>query len=149
MFDLVKKRKRLTIPEAQYFIFQLINSLCYLHNRNIIHREYHISYSALKWEICSLMKIMFLNYLILDWQPRFSLQVIKNIQSVEHLTILLHRLSVIVWVLGILDIHMNQIFGVQELFYTFSWLEKLHLNKYDKKKHLKKLLKDSLHFQIS
>jgi serine/threonine protein kinase len=40
MFDLIKKRKRLTIPETQYFIYQLIDGLCYLHNKQIIHREY-------------------------------------------------------------------------------------------------------------
>ena len=33
MFELIKRRKRLTIPETQYFIFQLIAALCYLHNR--------------------------------------------------------------------------------------------------------------------
>lgn len=40
MFDLIKKRKRLTIPETQYFLYQLIDGLCYLHNKQIIHREY-------------------------------------------------------------------------------------------------------------
>jgi len=39
MFDLIKKRKRLTIQETQYFIYQLVDGLCYLHNRQVIHRE--------------------------------------------------------------------------------------------------------------
>jgi serine/threonine protein kinase len=39
MFDLIKKRKKLTIAETQYFIYQLIDGLCYLHNKQIIHRE--------------------------------------------------------------------------------------------------------------
>jgi serine/threonine protein kinase len=40
MFELIKKRKRLTIPETQYFLYQLVDALCYLHNRQVIHREY-------------------------------------------------------------------------------------------------------------
>jgi serine/threonine protein kinase len=44
MFDLIKKRKRLTIPETQYFLYQLIDGLCYLHNKQIIHREYSPTY---------------------------------------------------------------------------------------------------------
>jgi serine/threonine protein kinase len=33
MFELIKRRKKLTIPETQFFIYQLIESLCYLHSR--------------------------------------------------------------------------------------------------------------------
>lgn len=36
---MLKRRKKLTIPETQYYIYQLIDSLCYLHNRQIIHRD--------------------------------------------------------------------------------------------------------------
>ena len=48
MFDLIKKRKRLTIPQTQYFIYQLIDGLCYLHNKQIIHREYFLKLLSIK-----------------------------------------------------------------------------------------------------
>lgn len=37
--DLLKKRKRLTEFEVQYFIFQLVEGLTYIHQSKIIHRE--------------------------------------------------------------------------------------------------------------
>lgn len=39
MFEMIKRRKKLTIAETQYYIYQLIDSLCYLHNRQIMHRD--------------------------------------------------------------------------------------------------------------
>lgn len=48
MFDLIKRRKRLTIPETQYFILQLIHALSYLHTKQIIHREYLFSLFSVK-----------------------------------------------------------------------------------------------------
>lgn len=46
MFELIKKRKRLTVPETQYYIYQLVDALCYLHNRQVIHREYAPPHAA-------------------------------------------------------------------------------------------------------
>lgn len=40
--DILKKRKRLTEYEAQYFISQLVDGLIYLHSCKVIHREYLI-----------------------------------------------------------------------------------------------------------
>lgn len=37
--ELLKKRKRLTEPEVKYFLFQLLESVRYLHGKNIIHRD--------------------------------------------------------------------------------------------------------------
>lgn len=39
MFELIRERKKLTIPEVQYYIYQLIQSLSYLHHKMIIHRD--------------------------------------------------------------------------------------------------------------
>lgn len=39
MFEMIRRRKKLTIPETQFFIYQLIDALCYLHNREMIHRD--------------------------------------------------------------------------------------------------------------
>ncbi len=33
MFEMIRRRKKLTIPETQFYIYQLIDALCYLHNR--------------------------------------------------------------------------------------------------------------------
>jgi serine/threonine protein kinase len=52
MFELIKKRKKLTIPETQYFVYQLVDALCYLHNRQVIHREYITPHKASSWATC-------------------------------------------------------------------------------------------------
>lgn len=33
MFEMLRRRKKLTIPETQFFILQLIDALVYLHAR--------------------------------------------------------------------------------------------------------------------
>jgi polo-like kinase 1 len=38
--ELIKRRKRLTEMEAQYYISQIISALKYLHQNKVIHREY-------------------------------------------------------------------------------------------------------------
>ena len=85
MFDLIRKRKNLTTPETQYFIYQLIDSLCYLHNKQIVHREYYRSYSASSWEIFWSMIRWSWSWLILDWLP--SLTSVVNGKSVLYLFI--------------------------------------------------------------
>jgi len=37
--ELLKRRKRLTEPEVKYFLFQLLDSVRYMHRKNIIHRD--------------------------------------------------------------------------------------------------------------
>jgi len=37
--QLVKRRKRLTEPEVQYYMLQLLAAMRYMHGRNIIHRD--------------------------------------------------------------------------------------------------------------
>lgn len=37
--EMIKRRKRLTEPEAAYFIAQLIKATRYMHNENVIHRD--------------------------------------------------------------------------------------------------------------
>jgi polo-like kinase 1 len=39
MYELIRKRKKLTVPEVQYYIFQLVQALSYLHNSMVIHRD--------------------------------------------------------------------------------------------------------------
>ena len=39
LYELLKRRKRLTELETQYYVYQLIKSLQYLHNLKIIHRD--------------------------------------------------------------------------------------------------------------
>ena len=39
MMELVKKRKRLSEPEARYYTLQMIDALRYLHRHNVIHRD--------------------------------------------------------------------------------------------------------------
>ena len=39
LYDLLKRRKRLTELETQYYVYQLIKALQYLHNLKIIHRD--------------------------------------------------------------------------------------------------------------
>jgi len=39
LYELLKRRKRLTELEAQYYIYQLVKALQYLHNLKIIHRD--------------------------------------------------------------------------------------------------------------
>ncbi len=41
--ELIKRRKRLTEMEVQYYLAQIVSSLIYLHQNKVIHREY-ISY---------------------------------------------------------------------------------------------------------
>lgn len=48
MFEMLKRRKKLTVPETQYYIYQLIDALCYLHNHQIVHREYFLFLSSVK-----------------------------------------------------------------------------------------------------
>lgn len=38
--ELIKRRKRLTEVEAQYYLWQIVSSLMYLHQNKVIHREY-------------------------------------------------------------------------------------------------------------
>lgn len=37
--DIVKRRKRLTEPEAKYYISQLVKATIHMHNSKIIHRD--------------------------------------------------------------------------------------------------------------
>lgn len=37
--QLVKRRKRLTEPEVQYYMLQLLAGVQYLHNHHVIHRD--------------------------------------------------------------------------------------------------------------
>lgn len=37
--DLLKRRKRLTELEVQYYILQLVAAMKYMHNHRVIHRE--------------------------------------------------------------------------------------------------------------
>ena len=37
--ELVKRRKRLTEPEVQYYMLQIVESLEYLHSIGVIHRD--------------------------------------------------------------------------------------------------------------
>ena len=37
--DFVKKRKRLTEPEAQFYMMQLLDGMVYMHGKNVIHRD--------------------------------------------------------------------------------------------------------------
>eukprot|EP01052_Picozoa_sp_SAG31_P036399 SAG31_NODE_4537_length_3156_cov_1.780831_2_plen_156_part_00 len=39
MMDLVKRRKRLTEPETQYYMSQLLDGMMYMHKENVIHRD--------------------------------------------------------------------------------------------------------------
>lgn len=39
MMDLVKRRKRLTEPETQYYMDQLLAGMMYMHKENVIHRD--------------------------------------------------------------------------------------------------------------
>ena len=39
MYELIRKRKKLTVPEVQYYVYQLLQALSYLHNPMIIHRD--------------------------------------------------------------------------------------------------------------
>lgn len=39
MYELIRKRKKLTVPEVQYYIYQLVQALSYLHKSLIIHRD--------------------------------------------------------------------------------------------------------------
>jgi len=36
---MVKKRKKLTIKEARYFMLQIVSSLEYMHGNRVIHRD--------------------------------------------------------------------------------------------------------------
>jgi len=38
LMELVKRRKRLTEPEVQYYMWQLVSTMDNLHSKNIIHR---------------------------------------------------------------------------------------------------------------
>ena len=38
--ELIKRRKRLTEMEVQYYLSQIVQSLTYLHHNKVIHREY-------------------------------------------------------------------------------------------------------------
>lgn len=46
--EMMKKRKRISELEVQYFIHHLVQGLIYLHSNKVIHREYTLSYSSLK-----------------------------------------------------------------------------------------------------
>jgi polo-like kinase 1 len=37
--DMVRKRKRLTEPEAQFYMAQLLDGMVYMHGKNVIHRD--------------------------------------------------------------------------------------------------------------
>ena len=37
--ELIKRRKRLTEMEVQYYLQQIVQSLTYLHHNKVIHRE--------------------------------------------------------------------------------------------------------------
>ena len=37
--DFVKKRKRLTEPESQFYMMQLLDGMVYMHGKNVIHRD--------------------------------------------------------------------------------------------------------------
>jgi serine/threonine protein kinase len=37
--ELMKKRKRLTEPEVQYYMWQILDALAYLHGIGVIHRD--------------------------------------------------------------------------------------------------------------
>jgi polo-like kinase 1 len=39
MMDLVKRRQRLTEPETQYYMAQLLDGMMYMHKENVIHRD--------------------------------------------------------------------------------------------------------------
>lgn len=39
LMDLVRQRKRLTEPEARYYLVQLIGACQYMHATNVIHRD--------------------------------------------------------------------------------------------------------------
>jgi serine/threonine protein kinase len=39
LMDFVKKRKRLTEPEAQFYMMQLLDGMVYMHGKNVIHRD--------------------------------------------------------------------------------------------------------------
>jgi len=39
MSELMKRRKKLSEPEARYYMIQIVESLRYLHNNLVIHRD--------------------------------------------------------------------------------------------------------------
>ena len=39
LMDFVKKRKRLTEPESQFYMMQLLDGMVYMHGKNVIHRD--------------------------------------------------------------------------------------------------------------
>jgi serine/threonine protein kinase len=41
---MIKRRKRITETELQYYLYHLIQGLLYIHHQKVIHREYIASY---------------------------------------------------------------------------------------------------------
>ena len=39
LMDFVKKRKRLTEPESQFYMMQLLDGMVYMHGKNVVHRD--------------------------------------------------------------------------------------------------------------
>lgn len=86
--ELIKRRKRLTEMEVQYYLVQIVSALKYLHQNKVIHREYFfVKYSVSNLEICFLMKIWKSNSETSDWLLVSNMTEKKRKLFVVHLTI--------------------------------------------------------------
>lgn len=82
--ELIKRRKRLTEIEVQYYLAQIVSSLIYLHQNKVIHREYCIPYTALNLATFSSMKTWRLSLEISDLLLAYNTMNKKRKLSAEH-----------------------------------------------------------------
>jgi serine/threonine protein kinase len=67
--ELIKRRKRLTEMEVSYYLQQIVNSLVYLHNNKVIHREYPFPHPASNSATSSSTRTWRSSWEISDWPP--------------------------------------------------------------------------------